>query len=175
VSIWVFWFFLLSLVKCPYVPGMYPPVLSLKMREPSNSSHELYMTFPVRGKYEYLNPHQKVWYMHAMHVQSRAKLPWPVLLIKYIISLRWGVKLWYAPLFVPNWVWSSFDPAFPFSFMSASNCCYTYFHCSYMYNYYNYLEPCAFNADSQHFIPNWYKTSLLYKTSFLCGPHSKRG
>jgi hypothetical protein len=38
-----------------------------------------------------------------------------------------------------------------------------------MYNYYNYLEPCALNADFQHFIPRWYKTSLL------CGPHPKRG
>jgi hypothetical protein len=25
-------------------------------------------------------------------------------------------------------------------------CCYIYFHCSYTYNYYNYMEPCALNA-----------------------------
>jgi hypothetical protein len=24
--------------------------------------------------------------------------------------------------------------------------CYIYFHCSYTYNYYNYMEPCALNA-----------------------------
>jgi hypothetical protein len=33
--------------------------------------------------------------------------------IKYI-SLQLGVKLRNAPLFVPNWVSSSFDPIFPF-------------------------------------------------------------
>jgi hypothetical protein len=38
-----------------------------------------------------------------------------------------------------------------------------------MYNYYNYLEPCALNAEFQHFIPKF------NKTSFLCGPHSKGG
>jgi hypothetical protein len=38
-----------------------------------------------------------------------------------------------------------------------------------MYNYYNYLEPCALNAEFQHFMPRFNKTSLL------CGPHSKRG
>jgi hypothetical protein len=26
-------------------------------------------------------------------------------------------------------------------------CCCLYFHCSYMSNYYNYLEPCAWNAE----------------------------
>jgi len=110
-----FGFFLLSLVKCPYVPGMYPPVLSLKMREPSNnSSHELYDLSCKREIWVLKSTSKSMIYAYAMHVQSRAKLPWPVLLIKYI-SLRWGVKLWYAPLFVPNWVWSGFDPAFPFS------------------------------------------------------------
>jgi hypothetical protein len=44
-----------------------------------------------------------------------------------------------------------------------------HFHCSYMYNCYNYLEPCALNAEFQHFIPRFNKTSLL------CGPRSKRG
>jgi hypothetical protein len=43
-----------------------------------------------------------------------------------------------------------------------------YFHCSYVYNYYNYLEPCALNAEFQHIIPRFNKTSLL------CGPPSKR-
>jgi hypothetical protein len=38
-----------------------------------------------------------------------------------------------------------------------------------MYNYYNYLEPCALNAEFQHFTPKFNKTSLF------CGPHSKRG
>jgi hypothetical protein len=54
-------------------------------------------------------------------------------------------------------------------FMSASTCCYIYFHCSYMYNYYNYLEPCALNAEFQHFIP------IFNKTSLRCGLHSRRG
>ncbi len=35
--------------------------------------------------------------------------------------------------------------------------CYIYFHCSYLYNYYNYFDPCAF----QHFIPICNKISLL--------------
>jgi hypothetical protein len=34
---------------------------------------------------------------------------------KKYISLQLGVKLRNAPLFVPNWVWSGFDPVFPFS------------------------------------------------------------
>jgi hypothetical protein len=38
-----------------------------------------------------------------------------------------------------------------------------------MYNYYNYLKPCALNVEFQHFIPKFNKTSLLYET------HSKRG
>jgi hypothetical protein len=35
-----------------------------------------------------------------------------------------------------------------------------------MYNYYNYLEPCALTADFQHFIPRFNKTSF---TSFKEG------
>ncbi len=42
-------------------------------------------------------------------------------------------------------------------------------HFSYTYNLYSYLEPCALNAEFQHFIPRFNKTSLL------CGHHSKRG
>ncbi len=56
-----------------------------------------------------------------------------------------------------------------FLFRERLQCCYIYFHCSYMYNFYNYLEPCALDAEFQHFIPRFNKTSLL------CGPHSKRG
>jgi hypothetical protein len=39
-----------------------------------------------------------------------------------------------------------------FIFPERLNCCYIYFHCFYMYNYYNYLEPCALNAEFQHLI-----------------------
>jgi hypothetical protein len=35
-----------------------------------------------------------------------------------------------------------------------------------MYNYYNDLQPCALNAEFQHFMPR------LNKTSVLCGSHS---
>jgi hypothetical protein len=48
-------------------------------------------------------------------------------------------------------------------------CCYIYFHCSYLYNFYNCLEPCALNAEFQHLIPRFNQTSLL------CRLHSKRG
>ncbi len=50
---------------------------------------------------------------------------------------------------------TEFDPVLTlsFHFHERFHCCYIYFHCSYMYNYYKYLEPCALNADSQHFIP----------------------
>jgi len=49
-------------------------------------------------------------------------------------------------------------------------CCRIYFHCSYLYDYDNYLEPCTLNAEFQHFI------SRFNKSCFLCGgPHSKRG
>ncbi len=53
--------------------------------------------------------------------------------------------------------------------MSASTAATYIFTCFYMYNYYNYLEPCALDAQVQHFIPKFNKTSLL------CGPHSKEG
>jgi hypothetical protein len=39
------------------------------------------------------------------------------------------------------------------------------FHWSYIYNYYNYLEPCALNAEFEHFIPRFNKISLLCETS----------
>jgi hypothetical protein len=38
-----------------------------------------------------------------------------------------------------------------FLFLEGLHCCYIYFHCSHMYNYYNYLEPCALNAEFQPF------------------------
>ncbi len=44
-------------------------------------------------------------------------------------------------------------------------CCYIYFHCSYTYNYYNYMEPCALNAEFHHFIPRFNQTSLLCRIS----------
>jgi hypothetical protein len=80
------------------------------------------------------------------------------------------VKLRNAPFF---WCQSEFFhlvlmPSFPFSWAPPPVATY-YFHCSYMYNYYNHLEPLALlNAEFQHFIPRFNKTSLL------CGPHSKR-
>jgi hypothetical protein len=56
-----------------------------------------------------------------------------------------------------------------FLFLKRLHWCYIYFHCSYTYDYYNYLEPCALNAEFQHFIARFNQTFLL------CGPHSKRG
>ncbi len=36
---------------------------------------------------------------------------------------------------------------FPLSFFPERlHCCYIYFHCSYLYNFYNCLDPCALNA-----------------------------
>jgi hypothetical protein len=64
---------------------------------------------------------------------------------KKYIGLQQGVKLRNAPLFVPNWVWSDFEPSFLFP--ERFHCFYIYFHYSYMYNYYSYLEPGALNAD----------------------------
>jgi hypothetical protein len=43
-----------------------------------------------------------------------------------------------------------------------------------MYNYYNYLEPCALNAEFQHFIPGFNKTSLLLWTSLKEGIGGKK-
>jgi hypothetical protein len=31
-------------------------------------------------------------------------------------------------------------------------CCYIYFHCSYLYSYYEFSQPCALNAQIQHFV-----------------------
>ncbi len=41
-----------------------------------------------------------------------------------------------------------------------STSCYIYFHCSYLYNYYNYFEPCALNSEFQHFIPRFNQNFL---------------
>jgi hypothetical protein len=38
-----------------------------------------------------------------------------------------------------------------------------------MYNYYNYLEPCALNAEFQHFIPRFNKNFLTLRTSLKAG------
>jgi hypothetical protein len=51
---------------------------------------------------------------------------------------------------VPNWVSSSFDPIFPFPW--APPLLLHTFSLILMYNYYNYFEPCALNAEFQHFI-----------------------
>jgi hypothetical protein len=66
---------------------------------------------------------------------------------------------------------TEFHPVFTPSFLFPERlrCCDIYCHCSYMEDYYNYLEPCALNAEFQHFIPRFHKTSLLRR------PHSKRG
>ncbi len=86
---------------------------------------------------------------------------------KKYISLQLGVKLRNAPLFVPNWVSSGFDPSFLFP--ERLHCCYIHFHCSYMYNYYNYLEPCALNAEFKHFIPRFKTNFLTLRTSLKEG------
>jgi hypothetical protein len=46
---------------------------------------------------------------------------------------------------------TEFHPSFLFP--ERLHSCYIYFHCSRMYNYYNYLDPCALNAEFQHLIP----------------------
>ncbi len=38
-----------------------------------------------------------------------------------------------------------------FLFPERLHCCYIYFHCSHLYNYYNYLKPCALHAEFQLF------------------------
>jgi len=48
-----------------------------------------------------------------------------------------------------------------FLFPERPYCCCIYLHCSYMYNYYNYLEPCALNVEFQHFIFRFNKTSYF--------------
>ncbi len=53
-----------------------------------------------------------------------------------------------------------------FFFPKHLHCCYIYFHCSYLYNYYN---TCALYAEFQHFILRFNKNSLL------CRYHWKRG
>jgi hypothetical protein len=87
---------------------------------------------------------------------------------KNYISLQLGVKLRNAPLFVPNWVSTCFDPVFPFSW-APPLMLHIYFHCSYIYNSYNYLEPCTLNAEFQHFIPRFNKNYLTLQTSLKEG------
>jgi hypothetical protein len=84
---------------------------------------------------------------------------------KKYISLQEGVKLRTAPFLLGG----KLSFILSFLFPERLQCCYMYFHCSHVYNYYIYLEPCALNAEfQQHFIPRFNKTSLL------CGPPSKR-
>ncbi len=63
---------------------------------------------------------------------------------------------------------NNFDPLFPF-FLSTSTAATYIFTVPTCTTFYNYLEPCALNAEFRHFIPRFNKTSLL------CRPHSKRG
>jgi len=56
-----------------------------------------------------------------------------------------------------------------FLFPERLHCCYIYFCCSYMYNYYNYLEPCALNAEFQHFVPRFNKNFPTLRTSLKEG------
>jgi hypothetical protein len=60
-----------------------------------------------------------------------------------------------------------------FLFLERLHCRYIYFRCSYMYNYYNYLEPCALNAEFLHFILRFNKKFLTVRTSLKEG--MKRG
>jgi hypothetical protein len=55
-----------------------------------------------------------------------------------------------------------------FLFLEHLSCCYMYFHDTYLYNYYNYFQPCALNVEFQHFILRFNKISLL------CRYHWKR-
>jgi len=56
-------------------------------------------------------------------------------------------KLGKPSTLVVNWVSSCVS-----FFLRASSCCYIYFHCSYLYNYYNYSLTLCTNAEFQHFI-----------------------
>jgi hypothetical protein len=54
-----------------------------------------------------------------------------------------------------------------FLFPDRLHCCYTYFHCSYLYNYYNYsrtlcIKCWAFRTELQHFILTFNKNVLTY-------------
>jgi hypothetical protein len=42
---------------------------------------------------------------------------------------------------------------------------FSYFHSSYLYNHYNYLEACALNAEFQHFVLSW---SISYWDLIKC-------
>ncbi len=116
---------------------------------------------------------------------------WSSLWSQENIALEHWVSFLFSPLFPFSWapplllhifsgetqkcthslcwtgVSSCFDPCFLFP--ERLHCCHIYFHCSYPYNYYNYPEPCALNAEFQHYIHRFNKISLLW------GPHSKRG
>ncbi len=56
-----------------------------------------------------------------------------------------------------------------FFFIECFHCCYIYFHYSYMYNYCNYLKPCASNVDFQHFIRRRHKNFHTLWTSLKEG------
>jgi len=47
--------------------------------------------------------------------------------------------------------------------------CYIYFHCSYLYNYYNYSRTFCIKCEFQYFILRFNKISLLFRY------HRKRG
>ncbi len=103
---------------------------------------------------------------HAKNIifkNSSKRNPNPSRYYNYIINLKFQHTLITLTMFLCQ---TEFHPVFipSFLFPDRLHCCCIYFHCSYMYNYYNYLEPCALNAEFLHFIPRFNKTSLL------CGP-----
>jgi hypothetical protein len=51
-----------------------------------------------------------------------------------------GPKLVFLPILVVNWVSSCLS----FFLSSSTDCCYIYFRCSYLYNYYNYSRLLSF-------------------------------
>ncbi len=83
---------------------------------------------------------------------------------KNILSLQTGGQTQKCTTFCAKLSFNMFWNRLSF-FPERLHWCYIYFHCPYIYNYYNYHEPCALNAEFQHFIPRFNKTSFLLQTS----------
>jgi hypothetical protein len=99
-------------------------------------------------------------------VQNRVRFLKNVL--KSTLAFKGGVSNSEIPHFLCQ---TEFHPVLTpsFVFHGCLHWCWVYFRCSYMYNYYNYLEPCALNAEFQHFIPRFNKNFLTLRTSLKAG------
>jgi hypothetical protein len=85
---------------------------------------------------------------------------------KYTVPFN-KVKLKKQSIFVVNRVHPIFNPSF--LFLECLHYCYKYFHCSYMYRYYNYSRTLCMSY------PNLIKISLFYEYHWFDVERGVRG